>query len=303
MRGNVSGSVVAITGGARGIGLATAHALAVRGARVAVGDIDSDLARRRGAELGGIGLPLDVRSEDSFARFLALTEEALGPIDVLVNSAGVIVLGDFTTTAAAEQDVQLAVNLGGVMRGMRLALPTMLSRNRGRIVNVSSATGRIPAPRAAVYSASKHAVTALGEAVGTELRRTAVRVVSVHPTFATTEMAEGLATRGIPHVAADRVAAAIVQVIVRHRPPSRVMVPRWLSILAAVDASSPGWLRRAGRRLFTVDADPHRAARRAYERRIAQLTGVDPSLRSEQVGQERAEDGSAVLNHRGGTER
>src|SRR5437764_10312392 len=92
---SLAGRVVAITGGARGIGRATAAALIARGARVAVGDIDGSLVQRTAEELGGgtVGLPLDVTNRDSFGAFLSEVETRLGPLDVLTNDAGSLPIG------------------------------------------------------------------------------------------------------------------------------------------------------------------------------------------------------------------
>ena len=94
---SLNGEVVAITGGARGIGRATATALIAQGARVAIGDIDAPLAEKTASELGSgtIGLPLDVTDRDSFAAFLDEVERQLGPLDVLVNNAGIMPVGPF----------------------------------------------------------------------------------------------------------------------------------------------------------------------------------------------------------------
>src|SRR5262245_6376063 len=94
---SVAGKVVAITGGARGIGKCTAQALLRRGARVAIGDLDLPLAEQTAAELGGnaVAFELDVTDRDSFAAFLDGAEKELGPVDVLVNNAGIMPLGPF----------------------------------------------------------------------------------------------------------------------------------------------------------------------------------------------------------------
>lgn len=263
------GRVVAVTGGARGIGLAIATALSRAGARVAIGDLDADLAGQQARTLDAAGYPLDVRDEDSFAHFLAQATADLGPLDVLVNNAGVVVAGPFLATSADEQQLQVDVNVGGVARGMRLALPSMVERGRGHVVNMASAAGLIPAPAAGIYSATKHAVVGLTEAVRFELRRTGVHLTSVQPTFVRTEMAAGLSLRLLPKVSPETVAAAVLRVLGRRRPPAAVMVPRWLRPVALADAYAPQWLRDFARRLTPVDGNIDRAARARYDERLA----------------------------------
>jgi NAD(P)-dependent dehydrogenase (short-subunit alcohol dehydrogenase family) len=270
------GRVVAVTGGARGIGLAIATTLRRAGARVAIGDLDADLAAERASALDAASYALDVRDEDSFARFLAQVGADLGPIDVLVNNAGVVVAGPFLATSAEEHRLQLEVNLGGVERGMRLALPSMVERGRGHVVNMASAAGLIPAPAASVYSATKHAVVGLTEAVRFELRRTGVHLTSVQPTFVRTEMAAGLSLRLLPKVAPETVAAAVLRVLRRRHPPAAVMVPRWLRPVALADAYAPQWLRDFARVLTPVEGGVDRIARAAYEERLARQLPSSP---------------------------
>src|SRR6202035_1265030 len=113
------GSVVAITGGGRGIGRATAVALIAQGARVAIGDIDAALAERTAQELGSgtIGLPLDVTERASFAAFLDQVEERLGALDVLVNNAGIMPIGPFLEETDATARRIVDINLHGVLLG------------------------------------------------------------------------------------------------------------------------------------------------------------------------------------------
>lgn len=276
------GRVVAVTGGARGIGLAIATALRRAGARVAIGDLDADLARQlaRALDAAGVnvvGYALDVRDEDSFANFLAQVSTDLGPVDVLVNNAGVVVAGAFLATSAQEHQLQLEVNVGGVERGMRLVLPSMVERGRGHVVNMASAAGLVPAPAAGVYSATKHAVVGLTEAVRFELRRTGVHLTSVQPTFVRTEMAAGLSLRLLPKVAPETVAAAVLRVLRRRRPPAAVMVPRWLRPVALADAYAPQWLRDLARALTPVEGGLDRSARAPYEERLARQLASPPA--------------------------
>ena len=259
---------VGITGGGRGIGLATARAFGALGASVVVGDVDGDLAARTADDLGGSGYPLDVRDRESFAGFLA----AAGPLDVLVNNAGIAPAGRFVDLDPAVIDLVVDVNLRGVVNGMRLALPAMIERGSGVVINIASLAGRVPLPGAAVYGATKHAVVGLTSAVRTELRGSGVTVAAVLPTFARTELVSGLTLAALPKVDAEAVAAAVVRVATAKRPPALVTVPRWMTAVGAFHAVLPPFLREllAGKALEAeqaIDAP----ARAGYERRVADL--------------------------------
>src|ERR1700689_4379047 len=117
----LNGKVVAITGGARGIGRATAAALLAQGARVAIGDLDADLTQAVAGELGAgaIGLALDVTSPPSFEAFLDRVEGGLGPLDVLVNNAGIAPVGEFARESDAVAARVFEVNVGGTLRGCK----------------------------------------------------------------------------------------------------------------------------------------------------------------------------------------
>lgn len=143
MKATVHGRVVAITGGARGIGLATARAFAADGAKVAIGDLDADLAKRAAADIDGdvIALPLDVTAPESFSAFLDDAARALGPLDVMVNNAGVMLTGEFLDESTAAQDKMIDINLRGVMLGCKLAAARFIPRGGGTIVNVASMAG------------------------------------------------------------------------------------------------------------------------------------------------------------------
>jgi len=168
----LAGQTAAITGAARGIGRGTAQALTRAGMRVAIGDLDIEAARATAGELGptAIALSLDVTERESFTRFLDDTESQLGPVDVLINNAGIMQVGRFMDEDDLTARRMIDINLHGVILGTKLALERMVPRGRGHIVNISSQAGKFGAPGGATYSATKHAVVGLTEAVRGELR-------------------------------------------------------------------------------------------------------------------------------------
>jgi NAD(P)-dependent dehydrogenase (short-subunit alcohol dehydrogenase family) len=267
-RAEVSGRTVAITGGARGIGLQTARRLAGRGARVVIGDIDHGGAEEAARGIPGArALPLDVRDSQAFERFIS---EA-GELDVLVNNAGIMPLGPFLDEPEALTRQQIEVNLLGVVAGMHAALPGMLERGRGQVVNVASMGGRFPLPGAATYTATKAAVIGLTEAVRHELRGSGVTLTTVLPALVETELVAGVpGGRGLPAATPEQAAATIVRAI--ERRSTVVYVPRRLRLAEAALGVAPRALVDFTRRrlddrrvLERLDA----AARRGYDQRIA----------------------------------
>ena len=210
---SLAGRVVAVTGGARGIGRATASALIAQGARVAIGDIDAPLAEQTASELGSgtVGLGLDVTDRSSFESFLGQVEQRMGQLDVLVNNAGIMTVGPFVAETDATADRMIDVNLKGVIIGSKLALQRFLPRGRGHLVNVASVAGKGGFPGGATYCATKHAVVGLSEAIRAEIRHTDIDVSIVMPVVVNTELGSGLnRTRGIKVVEPEDVANAIV---------------------------------------------------------------------------------------------
>jgi NADP-dependent 3-hydroxy acid dehydrogenase YdfG len=268
----LNGKVVAVTGGARGIGLATARAFAAAGARVAIGDVDAATAREAAEGFHGFAAGLDVRDRGSFESFLKSVDAELGPVDVLVNNAGVAPAGYFVETDPAYVDLVLEVNLRGVLNGMRLVLPGMVDRRRGHVVNIASLAGRIPLPGAAVYTATKHAVVGLTEAVRAELRDSGVRLTAVLPWFVRTDIVTGTQMGGRGSIAPEQVADAILKAVRRGWPPA-VTVPRWLGVLPRMTALMPYRVQDVARGLAGLyrRAEIDEAARAPYERRVANL--------------------------------
>src|SRR5271165_1346932 len=154
---NLAGQTAAITGGGRGIGRVTAEALIRQGVRVAIGDVDLPMARQTAAELGpsAVALALDVTDRASFSAFRDGVEEQLGPVDVLVNNAGIMPIGPFLDEDDATARRILDINVHGVILGMKLVLPRMIERGRGHVVNIASQAGKYGLPGGATYCASK----------------------------------------------------------------------------------------------------------------------------------------------------
>jgi NADP-dependent 3-hydroxy acid dehydrogenase YdfG len=227
---SLAGKVVAITGGARGIGRATAAALITQGARVAIGDIEAVLAAQTAQELGGgtIGLALDVTDRASFARFLTDTESQLGPLDVLINNAGIMPIGPFVEETDRTAARMIDVNLHGVIYGSKLALERFLPRGRGHLVNIASVAGKAGFPGGATYCATKHAVVGLSEAIRAEVRPTDIDVSIVMPVVVNTELGSGLQrSRGVKVVEPEDVATAIIEALQTGR--TDVFVPKSLA--------------------------------------------------------------------------
>jgi 2-hydroxycyclohexanecarboxyl-CoA dehydrogenase len=176
----LEGRTALVTGGASGIGAATARRLAADGARVAVGDLDLDGARAVAGELDGIATELDVADTGSVARAVEATTAALGPVDVLVNNAGTDRFGFFLNTDEALWDLVLGVNLRGVLACTHAVLPAMHERG-GVIVNVASEAGRVGSQGSATYSAAKAGVIGFTKAIARESARFGVRCNAVAP--------------------------------------------------------------------------------------------------------------------------
>ncbi|MGL6236554.1 MAG: SDR family oxidoreductase [Segniliparus sp.] len=207
------GKVVLITGGAQGIGRKTAEAFIAQGAKVAIGDLDVDLAKKAADEIGGdiIALPLDVTDYDQFSAFIDEAEKALGPIDVLVNNAGVMIVGDIVDEPQRVTDKQLSIDLNSVIFGSREAAKRMIPRRTGHIVNIASIAGKIGVAGLSSYNAAKFGVVGFSEALRFELAQHNVEVTTIMPSFIKTGLIDGI-----------NVEEALILKIVRPQPPEKV---------------------------------------------------------------------------------
>jgi NAD(P)-dependent dehydrogenase (short-subunit alcohol dehydrogenase family) len=274
---DLAGKVVVITGGGRGIGAATASHLAREGAVVAIGDLDERLARETAAGIGGtaVGLGLDVTDRPGFTAFLDQVERELGPIDVLVNNAGIMPLNRIEDESDGSTYAQVAVNVLAVIHGTKEAVRRMKARGtRGHIVNISSAAGRVPVAGGATYTGTKHAVSGFSNALHIEFKAdgTPIDITAVHPAIVRTELSKGLKdNKGVSPVTPDQVAAAVVDALKHPRPD--VYVPKSLGTATKAGALFPRrfgeWLNKVlGGERAALDAISS-PARRDYESRVA----------------------------------
>jgi NAD(P)-dependent dehydrogenase (short-subunit alcohol dehydrogenase family) len=271
-RRSVRGKVVAITGAARGIGYAIAQRLLSDGARVAIGDIDEPRLAAAAASLGAhLHAQLDVTDRDGFATFLDLVEERLGPLDVLVNNAGIMPLGRLHEEDDATTRRVLDINVLGVVYGTKLALHSMLPRGRGHVINITSLAGESFIPGAVSYATSKHAVKAFTESVRREYRGSGVDISQVMPIYVNTELIAGArGVRLLPNAEPEQVAAAVARLIARPKP--RVWVTPYAGMVVTSQNAIPWKAGDLVSRLIGADRNFIEAAsnpsRRGYEERI-----------------------------------
>jgi len=195
--GRVAGKAALITGGASGLGRASAIMLAREGARVAIADRNAEGAAQVAAEIGAsaIEIALDVTDEDQWIAAIARTAAAFGKLDVLVHSAGIGIAKNVEETSFEEWRAVHAVNLDGVFLGCKHALPVMCRHAPGSIVIISSISGIIAGHNMAAYNSSKAGVRMLAKSVALHCARQRydIRCNSVHPAFIDTPMLDGMA--------------------------------------------------------------------------------------------------------------
>ena len=278
---NIRGKTVAITGAARGIGHATAKALLARGARVVIGDRDVAVLESAVTGLSSLGqvsgYPLDVTNKESFATFLdKARSDGAGHLDVLINNAGVMPVGAFLEQSEQAIRSAIEVNLYGVLTGCQLALPDMVKRRSGHIVNIASMAGMVAVPGQVVYAGTKFAVVGLSTAMADEFAPQGVEVTVILPTFTNTELIAGTKATGAQKpVQPEDIAAAIVKAL--DKPKTHVSVPAPLRFIgAATSMLGPRgrrWLsKQMGNDRVFLDVDSR--ARADYENRAQHATGV-----------------------------
>jgi len=184
---NLEGKVAVVTGGSRGIGLATAEALVRHGARVAIGSRNAAELSKASNALGKLapsraeGVVTDVRDCSQVERLVARAEEVFGGVDILVNNAGIGIFRPIDQMAPEEWDDVIRTNLSGCFYGLRAAVPRMKRRGGGYIFNISSLAGKNAFAGGAAYNASKFGLNGFSEAAMLDLRYDNIRVSYIMP--------------------------------------------------------------------------------------------------------------------------
>jgi NAD(P)-dependent dehydrogenase (short-subunit alcohol dehydrogenase family) len=263
--------VIVITGGARGIGFATATALHGLGAKVAIGDVDEAKVKESATGLGlEVYGKLDVTDPESFAAFLDDVERQLGPLDVLINNAGIMPAGKVIDEPDRVTRRILDINVYGVILGSKLAAQRMVPRRSGHVINIASLAGESPTPGLATYCASKYAVLGFTDSARIECRDAGVHFSSVLPTFTNTELVAGTSgAKLLKNAEPEDIANAIIGLITK--PAPRVAVSRTAGIIAGsmkfLPKSAGEFIaRKLGMEHVFLD-DVDNAARKAYEDR------------------------------------
>jgi len=193
MTGRLDGKVAIISGAARGQGAAEARLFAAEGAKVVLGDVLDDEGAAVAADIGDAALyaHLDVTDEAQWAAAVKASEEAFGPVSVLVNNAGILHFQSLHKTTLEDFERVMRVNVTGVFLGMKAVTASMVDAGGGSIVNVSSTAGLQGLPYLGAYVASKWAVRGLSKTAAIDLGQKGIRVNSVHPGGIDTPMVAG----------------------------------------------------------------------------------------------------------------
>ncbi|HET9202839.1 MAG TPA: glucose 1-dehydrogenase [Acidimicrobiia bacterium] len=187
-------TVAIVTGGARGMGASHVRGLVAEGAKVVFGDILDEEGKKLEEELGDSSLyvHLDVTQPSQWADAVSTTEKLFGPVDLLVNNAGIVAFGPIDKMAPEEFRRVIDINLFGTFLGMQEVIPSMRKAGKGVIINISSTAGLMGYANIGAYTASKWGVRGLTKAAAMELGTDGIRVVSIHPGPIRTPMTDGI---------------------------------------------------------------------------------------------------------------
>lgn len=201
-----------ITGAGSGIGRATAFELAAAGAHLILCDLNGEAVERTATQARALGAEVethvvDVSDWEAMRRLADTVHTAHGALDILINNAGVGLGGDFLSTSLEDWQWVIGINLMGVVHGCKLFLPPMVTRKSGHVVNVASAAGYYAAPDMTAYSASKHAVMGLSEALRAEMAAFDIGVSAICPGIINTNIVAAGRMRGSTGEKHDKLAA------------------------------------------------------------------------------------------------
>jgi short-subunit dehydrogenase len=256
---SLQGRTVLITGGSRGLGLALARQMADEGARLAICGRDPESLERARESLAKLGaevmaVPADMTDPASVAELLEAVRQRLGPIDVLVNNAGVIEVGPAVTMTVADYEEAMSTNFWGMLYPTLALLPEMRARRTGRIVNITSIGGKLGIPHLLPYSASKFAAVGFSQGLRAEVAADGIKVVTVCPGLMRTGSPRNAIFRGqhrseyawfsisdaLPglSISAEKAARRIVAAC--RRGDAEVLFPIPAKVAAVVNAVAPG---------------------------------------------------------------
>ena len=236
----LDGKTALITGGGRGIGKAIALAFAREGARVALAARTREQLEETSGEIGAnaIALVCDVSDPESVSRMFDAMRERFGDADILVNNAGIAESATLVNTTNELWHRHLAINLSGTFYCTRAALPAMLKKGWGRVINIASIAGKTGAPYVSAYTASKHGVLGLTRSVALEVATTGITVNAICPGYVETEMV----TRGIETITSrtGRTAEEALDALKKMSPQNRLVTPEEVAAVALLLASDEG---------------------------------------------------------------
>ena len=225
--------VALITGGGRGIGRAIALTFAAHGARVAVAARTREQVESVAQEIGGDALVCDVSNPDQVAEIFADIKP-----DILVNNAGIAESATLVNTTDELWQRHLAINLSGTFYCTRAALPAMLEKRWGRIINIASIAAKTGSPYIAAYAASKHGVLGLTRVAALEVAATGITVNAICPGYVDTDMV----SRGVEQITSKtgRSAEEAIELLKRMSPQNRLVTAEEVAAMALLLASDEG---------------------------------------------------------------